>query len=43
MSTPPPVGTPERYDKLTHALRAEIDEAAWSGLYSTAMWPAITI
>lgn len=28
-------GADEPYDKLRRALRAEIDEAAWSSLYST--------
>ncbi len=28
-------GAEEPYDKLKRALRAEIDEAAWSSLYST--------
>jgi adenine-specific DNA-methyltransferase len=28
-------GADEPYDKLRHALRAEVDEAAWSSLYST--------
>ena len=28
-------GADEPYDKLKRALRAEIDEAAWSSLYST--------
>lgn len=32
-------GAEEPYDKLKHALRAEIDEAAWSALYSTTSRP----
>jgi adenine-specific DNA-methyltransferase len=32
-------GTDEPYDKLRRALRAEIDEAAWSELYSTTSRP----
>ncbi len=32
-------GADEPYDKLKRALRAEIDEAAWSGLYSTSSYP----
>jgi len=32
-------GAEEPYDKLKRALRAEIDEAAWSALYSTASRP----
>jgi hypothetical protein len=32
-------GTDEPYEKLKRALRAEIDEAAWSELYSTASRP----
>ena len=32
-------GAEEPYDKLKRALRAEIDEAAWSSLYSTASRP----
>ena len=32
-------GADEPYDKLKRALRAEIDEAAWSSLYSTASRP----
>lgn len=32
-------GADEPYDKLKRALRAEIDEAAWSALYSTASYP----
>jgi adenine-specific DNA-methyltransferase len=28
-------GAEEPYDKLKRALRAEVDEAAWSALYST--------
>jgi len=32
-------GTDEPYDKLKRALRAEIDEAAWSELYSTTSRP----
>lgn len=28
-------GADEPYEKLKHAVRAEIDEAAWSTLYST--------
>ncbi len=32
-------GAEEPYDKLKRALRAEIDEAAWSALYSTVSRP----
>ena len=32
-------GADEPYDRLKRALRAEIDEAAWSQLYSTASRP----
>ena len=32
-------GTAEPYDKLKRTLRAEIDEAAWNSLYSTASRP----
>ncbi len=32
-------GADEPYDKLKRALRAEIDEAAWSALYSTVSRP----
>jgi adenine-specific DNA-methyltransferase len=32
-------GADEPYDKLKRALKAEIDEAAWSSLYSTASRP----
>jgi adenine-specific DNA-methyltransferase len=32
-------GADEPYDKLKRALRAEIDEAAWSSLYSTVGRP----
>ncbi|MEW6672504.1 MAG: site-specific DNA-methyltransferase [Thermodesulfobacteriota bacterium] len=32
-------GADEPYDKLKRALRAEIDEAAWSSLYSTTSTP----
>ena len=32
-------GAEEPYDKLKRALRAEIDEAAWSALYSTTSRP----
>ena len=32
-------GADEPYDKLKRALRAEIDEAAWSALYSTRQPP----
>jgi adenine-specific DNA-methyltransferase len=32
-------GAEEPYDKLKRALRAEIDEAAWSSLYSTVSHP----
>ena len=32
-------GAEEPYDKLKRALRAEIDEAAWSDLYSTQSRP----
>ncbi len=32
-------GADEPYDKLKRALRAEIDEAAWSALYSTKSQP----
>jgi adenine-specific DNA-methyltransferase len=32
-------GAGEPYDRLKRALRAEIDEAAWSALYSTASQP----
>ncbi len=32
-------GAEEPYDKLKRALRAEIDEAAWSSLYTTVSRP----
>jgi adenine-specific DNA-methyltransferase len=32
-------GADESYDKLKRALRADIDEAAWSSLYSTVSRP----
>jgi adenine-specific DNA-methyltransferase len=32
-------GADEPYEKLQRALRAEIDEAAWSALYSTKSYP----
>jgi len=32
-------GADEPYDKLKRALRAEVDEAAWSALYSTVSRP----
>jgi adenine-specific DNA-methyltransferase len=32
-------GAEEPYDKLKRALRAEIDESAWSALYSTTSRP----
>ena len=32
-------GADEPYDKLKRALRADIDEAAWSSLYSTVSRP----
>ena len=32
-------GADHPYDKLKQALRADIDEAAWSGLYSTKSYP----
>jgi adenine-specific DNA-methyltransferase len=32
-------GSQEPYDKLKRALRAEIDEAAWSALYQTTSQP----
>lgn len=32
-------GADEPYDKLKRALRAEIDESAWSALYSTVSFP----
>jgi adenine-specific DNA-methyltransferase len=32
-------GADEPYEKLKRALRAEIDEAAWSALYSTTSYP----
>ena len=32
-------GAEEPYDKLKRALRADIDEAAWSSLYSTTSRP----
>jgi adenine-specific DNA-methyltransferase len=32
-------GAEEPYDKLKRALRSEIDEAAWSSLYSTVSRP----
>jgi adenine-specific DNA-methyltransferase len=32
-------GAEEPYDKLKRALRADIDEAAWSSLYSTVSRP----
>ncbi len=35
-------GSDEPYDKLKRALRAEIDEAAWSALYSTTSRPFTT-
>ena len=34
-------GADEPYDKLKRALRADIDEAAWSSLYSTASRPFV--
>ena len=34
-------GADEPYDKLKRALRAEIDEAAWSSLYSTVSRPFV--
>ncbi len=34
-------GAEEPYDKLKRALRAEIDEAAWSALYSTVSRPFV--
>ncbi len=33
------IGAEEPYDKLKRALRAEIDETAWSELYSTISRP----
>lgn len=32
-------GADEPYDKLKRALRAEVDQAAWSALYSTTSYP----
>jgi adenine-specific DNA-methyltransferase len=32
-------GADEPYDKLKRALKAEIDESAWSSLYSTTSRP----
>ncbi len=32
-------GADQPYDRLKRALRAEIDEAAWSNLYSTTSYP----
>ena len=32
-------GADQPYEKLQRALRAEIDEAAWSALYSTTSYP----
>ncbi len=32
-------GADEPYDKLKRALKAEVDEAAWSSLYSTVSYP----
>jgi adenine-specific DNA-methyltransferase len=32
-------GANEPYEKLKRALRAEVDEAAWSSLYSTVSYP----
>ena len=32
-------GADEPYDKLKRALRADIDESAWSGFYSTVSRP----
>ena len=32
-------GTDKPYEKLKRALRAEVDEAAWSSLYSTVSRP----
>ena len=32
-------GADEPYEKLKRALRAEMDEAAWSALYSTTSYP----
>ena len=32
-------GAEEPYEKLKRALRAEIDEAAWSQLYTTTSYP----
>jgi len=32
-------GADEPYDKLKRALRAEVDEVAWSALYSTRSLP----
>jgi adenine-specific DNA-methyltransferase len=32
-------GTGDPYERLKHALRAEINEAAWSALYSTKSCP----
>ena len=32
-------GADEPYEKLKRALRAEIDEAAWSALFSTTSYP----
>ncbi len=34
-------GAEEPYDKLKRALRADIDEAAWSSLYSTVSRPFV--
>ncbi len=36
------LGAGEPYEKLRRALRAEIDEAAWSSLYSTESRPFAT-
>ncbi len=38
-ATPTSRGADEPYDKLKRALRADIDEAAWSSLYSTVSRP----
>ncbi|HRC67107.1 MAG TPA: hypothetical protein PK976_04135, partial [Bacteroidales bacterium] len=32
-------GADQPYDKLKRALRAEVDESAWSALYSTTSYP----
>ncbi len=32
-------GADEPYEKLKRALRAEVDEAAWSSVYSTVSYP----